>query len=138
MTNLTSFLPDSPLQTALLTTIVASVGFMVTSIRVFGPLVDRIVEMWAAGRLAAIEKHLPGTWANVLHQAAIFGAQVAEQMSLAKRISATADAKKGYAVVAAERWLKAQGYTVDLTLLGDTIESVILAGLHLPPPPTKS
>ena len=135
MTNLvTALITDLSIHEALITTLVASIGVFATTIRVIGPLIDQGVQAWAARREAAIEKRLPGTWAKVLKEAAIFGAQVAEQMSLAQHISQAADTKKRYAIEAGQRWLKAQGYTVDLTLLGDEIESVILAGLHLPPP----
>lgn len=120
------------LNQSILAALVALISVLVAAIRFAGRLIDQMIALWARKQIAAFEAHLPNTWQRVIRQAAIFGAQAAEQAGLALRITETADAKKQYAVAAAERWLKSQGYTVDLHLLGDAIEQVILLGLHLP------
>lgn len=112
----------------------ATVSLLVLIIRLVGPYVDQAAMRWALKVSANEATHLPASIREIIHEAAIFGAQAAEQMSLAQRIANTIDAKKNYAVQAAERWLKAQGYTIDLETIGDAIETVILQGLHLPPP----
>ncbi|MHB8625619.1 MAG: hypothetical protein ACYDBJ_04515 [Aggregatilineales bacterium] len=122
------------LNQSILTAIVALVGVIVTVIRVVGPAVDHMVEVWAQQQSARIEAHWPESVRRALQEAAVFGAQAAEQAGLAKLITNAANTKKAYAVAAAERWLRAQGYTVDLSTLGDAIETVILQGLHLPTP----
>jgi hypothetical protein len=122
------------LNQSFLTTIVALVGVLVALIRLVGPILDQALAVWISKEAAQIKAHLPENWRKALHDAAIFGAQAAEQAGVAQLIANAADVKKRYAVAAAERWLKAQGYAVDLTLLGDAVEQVILHGLHLPAP----
>ena len=124
------------LNQSILAAIVALVGLLVTVFRVVGPAVDQVVTVWVLRQAGRLEAHWPESVRKVLHEAAVFGAQAAEQAGLANLITNAADSKKKYAVAAAERWLRAQGYTLDLSTLGDAIETVILQGLHLPPPKT--
>lgn len=124
---------NTTLNDSILTAILALISLLLALVRIGGPLLDQALANWAAREKARLDAHLPAVWQQRLHAAAIFGAQVAEQAGIAQIISDAATVKKSYAVAAAERWLKAQGYPVDLALLGDAVEQVILQGLHLPP-----
>jgi len=128
---------DNNLNQAVFAAMVAMVGVLVTLIRVVGPVIDQIVELWVRKQLVQLDNRLPESWRGALREAAIFGAQAAEQAGLARLITNSATCKKQYAIAAAERWLQGQGYTIDLHTLGDAIEQVILLGLHIPPPPSR-
>jgi len=126
------------LNQSVVTAIIALIGVLIALVRLVGPILDHVLAVWISKEAARLKTHLPENWRKALQEAAIFGAQAAEQAGVAQLIANAADVKKRYAVAAAERWLKAQGYAVDLTLLGDAIEQVILHGLHLPVPNSQS
>ncbi len=114
--------------------LIALVGLLVTLVRLLGPLADKYAETWANKQWVKLNAKLPDNVRVLIREAAIFGAQAAEKMDVSQIAQAATEAKKRYAVQAAERWLKALGYSVDLTTLGDAVEAVILQGLHLPVP----
>lgn len=123
----------------ILQTIGVVVVLVAAIIWVVGPLVQEVLRRTGETQIATIRASLPREILKAIDDAALLGAQVAEQLGLSgqlddlrESLGSYAKAKLKRAEEYAEARLQAQGYNVELDAIRGAIEAVVYRGLHLP------
>lgn len=103
----------------------ALVNLLAYLVVLIAPVIIARVSVWAKAEFERIKRMQPEWVQNLIETAALYGADIAEKIDLSGQLERYGRDKKRIALEAAQRWLREQGYEVDVTVLDEAIENVL-------------